>query len=327
MKSKITKVLQFLFFLLTGLALLYFAFRGIDLDEVILQIQQADYRWVAFSGFFCVLALVVRAFRWRLLIEPLNDRPPTTVNIYHAITIGYLANFVFPRIGEVTRCGVLNRIDKIPIDKLFGTVVVERAFDLLMTALMLCLILILRFDVVGSFFAEHLIQPIAGVMNIGLIAALVALILFTSLWIFRKQLSKISVLRKLKNLLHGVLEGIKSVRQLRNFKLFFVLNILVFVIYFLQAYVLFFAFESSSSLSAVDALFVFVLSAIAIIIPVQGGIGAFHWIVSIGLTILGLSREEGMVYATVSHSVTSILLILTGAISLIFVFSMKKNKN
>ena len=307
--------------------MLFFAFKGIEIDEVMSQIRQADYRWVACSVLFGVLALVLRTFRWKLLIEPLDKQTKTT-NIWHAINIGYLANFVFPRIGEITRCGILNRTDRVPIDRLFGTVVVERIFDMLMSMLMLCMILILRFDAVSSFIMEHIIKPVIiridGFMIIYIVLG--ALVLFVLYGIFRKKLSETKPFRNIKKLLHGVAEGIKSIKRLRNIKLFVALNILVFGMYFMQTYVMFFALECTASLGLGDALFVVVLSALAIIIPIQGSIGAYHWIVSMGLTILGLTRAEGMVYATISHSVTSILFIMLGAMSIIFVFAKGHKK-
>ena len=330
MNPKLVKALQFVFFLLTGLVLLYFAFRGIDLNDMMLQIRHADYTWVAFSMFFAILALVFRTFRWRLLIEPLDEHPKR-INIFHAINVGYLANFVFPRIGEITRCGILYRTDRIPADKLFGTVIVERIFDILMSALMLLFILLLRYDAVGAFIMEHIMQPVKnrmpGVVHIGWGIAILALIVlaFCVLYrIFRARLSKVGALRKIRAVLHGVVNGVKSVYRVRNIGWFVVLNFLIFGMYFLQTYVMFFALESTSSLGLGDALFVLVLSALALIIPVQGGIGAYHWIVSMGLTIFGITREEGMVYATISHSVTAIVFILLGTISLIFVFYGKK---
>jgi len=332
-KSKIVKTLQFVFFLLTGVVLLYFAFRGIDLNDMMLQIRQANYSWVALSVFFAVLALVFRFFRWRLLIEPLDEHPKLT-NIFHAINVGYLANFVFPRIGEITRCGILYRTDHIPADRLFGTVIVERIFDVLMSALMLLLILLLRYDVAGGFMMENIIQPVVnrmqGTVSMGRVIAIVALALllcFVFYRLFRTQLSKMGVLRKIGDLMLGVVNGVKSVYRVRNIGWFVVLNFLIFGMYFLQTYVMFFALESTSSLGVGDALFVLVLSAFALIIPVQGGIGAYHWIVSMGLTIFGIAREDGMVYATISHSVTAILFILLGAVSLIFVFYKGKKKH
>ena len=330
MNPKLVKVLQFVFFLSVGFVLLYFAFQGIPLNKLIEGIKEADYRWVALSLLFSALALVLRAFRWRLLIEPL-DKYPKITNIFHAINVGYLANFAFPRIGEITRCGILNRTDHIPVGSLFGTVIVERAFDLLMTVLILCLILLMRFGEVGDFISDNIIQPLMNkmpeMMNIGwIIAAIVMVVLafFVFYKIFRLQLSKISALRKIKDLMRGVVKGIQSAYRIRNFGLFVTLNFLIFGMYFLQTYVMFFALKSTSSLGLIDALFILVLSTLAVIVPVQGGIGAYHWIISMGLTIFGLTREEGMVYATISHSVTSILFILLGTVSLIFVFYGKR---
>jgi len=127
--------------------------------------------------------------------------------------------------------------------------------------------------------------------------------------------------------MRSIIKGIQSARQVRNFGWFLMLNFLVFGTYFLQTYVMFFALGSTSTLGLVDALFVLVISSLALIIPVQGGIGAYHWIISMGLTIFGLTREEGMVFATISHSVTSLLFILLGAVALIWVFyKTKKSK-
>jgi len=330
MNPKFVKVLQFVFFLLVGLVLLFFAFRGIDLDELLVHIRQADYRWAAASVSFAVLALVFRTIRWRLLIEPLDEHPKN-INIFYAINVGYLANFVFPRIGEITRCGILNRTDRISVSKLFGTVIVERAFDLLMCALCLVFILLLRFDVVGDFIMGDIIRPamnrMPGMPKIEWVIAIfillvVAFYLFYK--IFKTQLSKISALRKIRDLMRGVVKGIASAYRIRNFTWFIVLNFLIYGMYFLQTYVMFFALESTSSLGIGDGLFVLVLSSLAIIIPVQGGIGAYHYIISLGLTIFGLTKEEGMAYATITHSITSITLILLGAVSLIFVFYGKK---
>ncbi len=327
MNQKIVKTVQFTFFLLVGLLLLYFAFRGINIEDLLLQIKKADYRWVATSVVFAVLALVLRSYRWRLLIEPLGVRPKIT-HIFHAINIGYLANFAFPRIGEITRCGALNRTDKIPVDKLFGTVIVERIFDMLMAIILLCLLLLLRFDIVGNFMVQNIFRPIANkvpeALNIKwiifvLVLLLVSFVVFYK--IFRSQLSKVSALRKIKDIVKGIFNGVKSVSKIRNFGLFLLLNVLVFGMYFMQTYVMFFALNSTSSLTLVDALFVLVLSSLSFVIPVQGGIGAYHWIVSMGLTVFGLSREDGMVYATISHSTTSILLIILGIISLTVVFA------
>jgi uncharacterized protein (TIRG00374 family) len=240
-----------------------------------LQIRQADYRWVALSLLFAILALVFRSLRWRLLIEPLGERPPVT-HIFHAINVGYIANFVFPRIGEITRCGALNRTDHVPVDKLFGTVIVERIFDLLMAFFLLCLILLMRFSVVGGFIREYILQPavnmMSGVFGMGwilIITVLIILAFFVLFRIFRTQLSKIRALRKIKDLIGGVGKGIQSVRRIRNLGWFVATNFLIFGMYLMQVWTMFFALGSTSSLTFGDALFTLVLSAFSFVIPVQ----------------------------------------------------------
>ena len=334
MKPKIVKFLQFTALLFIGIGLLYLAFRTIDINEVIEKIRHAKYSWVALFVVIAILTLIFRALRWQTLIEPLDEKS-SIINIFHAINIGYLANFAFPRIGEITRCGILNRTDNLPADKLFGTVVVERCFDLLMAALMLCLLLVLRFDVFIGFITGQLNElqtnssenSFLQTINIGfwlMIFAMLVVIALVIIFLFGKRLIKIPVFRKIKNFFAGILQGIKSVRRLRKVKLFILLNILVYLMYLLQTYVMFFALETTSSLSLIDALFVLVLSSFALIIPVQGGIGSYHLIISTGLTVFGLTMDDGMAYALISHSTTSLLFIILGAASLIFAFYGKR---
>jgi uncharacterized protein (TIRG00374 family) len=334
-KAKFVKVFRFLFFLLASIALLYFAFRSIDPEQLMIRIRQSDYRWVALSLVFAFLALMVRSFRWRLLIETIDARP-SLLHVLHAINIGYMANFVFPRIGEITRCAALNRTDRLPVDSVFGTVIVERIFDILMTGLILLLILLLKFDMVGDFMAHHILEPVTGripdtavILRItaALVAGIVAVV--PIVWIFRSRLAKIAALRKIKGWIIGVSNGVRSIYKVKNTGLFLITNVLVFGMYFLQTYIMFMAFEMTSSLGIADALFILVISSLSFIIPVQGGIGAYHWIVAMGLTVFGLSYEDGMVYALMSHTSTSLLLIVLGGISVMTVFyknKFQKNK-
>ncbi|MDR2847536.1 MAG: flippase-like domain-containing protein [Bacteroidales bacterium] len=330
MNSKIKQAVQLTVFLLIGIVLLYFAFRGIDLNELMVHLKQADFKWVALSLVFAVLGLVFRAIRWRMLMEPI-DAHPKLLNILHAINVGYLANFVFPRIGEITRCGILNRTDGLPVDKAFGTVIVERLFDVLMVFVMLALMLLFNFQLISDFLVNYIFEPLArnlpgtsSALWVAGVAVGVVIAVYLLFKLFRRQLAGSAVWQKVKGWLKGILDGIQSVRRMKRFGLFWVLNVLVFAMYFMQTYMMFFAFESTSSLGLSDALFVLVITTMAMIVPVQGGIGAYHGTVSIGLTVFGLTRMEGMVYATMSHTTTSLLFIVLGTVSLIFVFAKYK---
>jgi uncharacterized protein (TIRG00374 family) len=331
-KVKAVNLFQFVFFLAIGGVLLYFAFRGIDLNELIVTLRHAGYGWVALSLVFAFLALLFHAYRWQLLLGVI-DKHPRVSRILLAVNVGYLANFVFPRIGEITRCGVLNRTDKLPVDKVFGTVVAERMCDMLMALLLLALVLALKFETASGFMMRNVIYPMkrmvpetAGILW-GAAILLLAAAAFFLLWhIFQKQLLQIKALRKIKEWLAGVFQGIKSILKLNRFGLFLLLNLLVYGMYFMQTYLMFFALPHTASLGMADALFILVVSSLSFVVPVQGGIGAYHVMTSVGLTVFGLSREEGMAYATLSHSATSLLLILLGALSLLILYTGKFTK-
>ena len=93
--------------------MLYLAFKDISLSKLAEDFRNAKYSWVVLSLFIGLLSHIIRAYRWNLLIRPLGYKPGL-LNSYFAVTIGYLANFAFPRLGEVTRCASLSKTEKIP---------------------------------------------------------------------------------------------------------------------------------------------------------------------------------------------------------------------
>ena len=148
-------------FLSVGVLLLYLAFRGMSFETLANDLKHARYSWVLLSLFFAFIAYISRALRWRLIIEPLNYKPGLR-NTFFALMVGYLANFAFPRIGEITRCATLSKKEKIPVDRLIGTVIVERAIDLLSLLIILVVLVILRFDTYGTFFRENVFIPLGN---------------------------------------------------------------------------------------------------------------------------------------------------------------------
>ena len=129
MKKKIISFLQYIFFLLIGLGLLYLVFRKLDLQEVGNEIAHARYEWLLLSILLGLVSHIARAFRWNILIRSMGYEAKAKTTFY-AVMIGYLANGAFPRLGEVTRCGVLSKKTGVPFNALIGTVISERMFDL-----------------------------------------------------------------------------------------------------------------------------------------------------------------------------------------------------
>ncbi len=155
------QALKFLGFLAVGMLLLWLAFRKVDFNRVASNLKDANYYWIILSIFFSLMAFLLRARRWQLLIHPLGVRP-TFWHTFHALMIGYLANLALPRIGEITRCVALGKKENIAVDKLVGTVIIERTIDFLSVLVFLVLIILTSSGVIKTFLNESYIHPVEG---------------------------------------------------------------------------------------------------------------------------------------------------------------------
>ncbi|MBL7112462.1 MAG: flippase-like domain-containing protein [Bacteroidales bacterium] len=334
MKKKVFKVLRYTIFLLIGVLLLYLAFRGIDLEALWDEFKQARYIWIFLSVLVLTLSHMTRAYRWKLLIEPLNYKPLYS-STFFSLMIGYLANYAFPRIGEITRCGALGRTEKIPMDKLFGTVIVERVIDLVTMFLFLIILITAKFEFFSSFIKPNILDPIGNKLSFLLGKTILywfiligtPLLLVILLYLFRSRLYKWPLIRKIRDIIKGVFTGLKTVSTLKKVWPFIISSLLIWIFYWFMTYIAFFALPSTSNLNLIDSLFILVIGSFAFIAPVQGGIGAFHWIVSGGLLLYGLTKEEGLAYATITHGSQMLGTILIGSISMLLLISIRKKRN
>lgn len=268
--------------------------------------------------------------RWKILIEPLGYTPKTR-NVFYAVMIGYLANLAAPRLGEISRCGSLNKTDKIPFDSLIGTVIVERAIDLLTLIILTIIIFFSKINFFGNFIVQNVYLPLSGKFQnmfsssirilflIGIISIFLVVI-----WYFREAISRMRVFQKLKKFGLGVFDGIKSVYKMKRFSAFIFQTFFMWFMYFLMTWVMVFALPETSSLTAIDGLFLLVIGSFGMAAPVQGGIGAFHWIISRGLTIYGIPFEKGLAFATILHESQLLMVLILGSISLIIVVLNRK---
>lgn len=335
MKAPLIKIVKFTGFLALGLSLLYFAFRGIDFQSLMGDFKNARYSWVLLSLVFAMIAYISRAIRWNLIIEPLGYKPELK-NTFFSLMVGYLANFAFPRIGEITRCATLGKKEKIPVDKLVGTVIVERVVDLFTLFLLLGVLIIFRFETFGNFFNQNIFIPlgekISRTLNFSIFiwigaGSLVILSLIFYL-IFREQLSRIKLISRGKKVVKGIIAGLKTVYKLKKRGWFIFHSIFIWLNYWIMTWVVVFALPATSDLKIMDGLFLLVVGGLGMSAPVQGGIGAYHWIVSRGLVAVyaGISLEEGLVFATLTHESQSLMAILLGTISFFLILRKGSKK-
>lgn len=330
MKRTVIQILKYLVFISLGFLLLYFAFRGIDFNSVKEGLRNANYIWVVPALIFSMFAFVSRARRWVLLIQPLGYNPSLR-NSFFAMLTGYLANIALPRLGEVTKCVALGKKEKIPVDQLVGTVIVERTIDFVSLLLILVLMLFISSDTIGTFLYDNIVYPsrlkiisLFGVTYVFWIIVVAALALFVFAIIkFRKKLATVKLFSKIFHFSRGIVEGVKAVFRLERKAEFLLHTVFIWINYILMTWIIVFSVESTSGLSFSDGVFLLVIGSLAMSAPVQSGIGAFHWIISRGLFVVyGIALEDGLVYAIIAHETQLILVAILGAIS----FAMLLNK-
>lgn len=336
MKKVLFQILKIAGFLALGILLLFFAFRGVAMDELGSTLREANFWWIGLSLFFAFISFFFRARRWVLLIEPLGFKP-SFKNTYHSVMIGYLFNFALPRLGEVTRCVTLGKREKIPVDSLFGTVIAERVIDLMMLFLIMLILLVSWMEKFGAFFSQQVFDPLRQKMmdSFGgtavfwlLIAGSIAVIILL-LYLFRKRLVRFVFIRKISNIIRGVFDGLKTIYKMKRKWEFVLHSVLIWFFYIMMTWMVVFSLEETSGLTFIDGMFLLVIGALGMSAPVTAGFGAFHWITSRGLVfVYGLSLEQGGAYAILAHESNSILTIMLGAISyLLLMLTRKKNSH
>ncbi|MDY6800291.1 MAG: lysylphosphatidylglycerol synthase transmembrane domain-containing protein [Bacteroidota bacterium] len=334
MKRKLFKIANFFFFLALGLLLLYLAFRDANLEDLVEDLKKANYFWIVLSLFFAFIGYASRAYRWRLLIEPLNYKP-SFKNVFHALMFGYFANLAFPRIGEISRCGALTKSDKIPMDSLIGTVLIERAIDVVVLLILLFIIFVAKIESFGLFIKENVFIPLSQKVIhtidfsiyywIGIVVLLGVSVFL--IYFFRKKFKRVKIVIKIRKLIRGVVSGVKTVTRMRSRSVFLLHTLIIWGMYFLMTYVAVFSIPATQSLTPIDGLFLLVIGGLGMSAPVQGGIGAFHWIISSGLTLYGISKTDGLVLATILHESQVVMVLVLGIIAVITLFLIPRSKS
>jgi uncharacterized protein (TIRG00374 family) len=333
MNSKIINSIKYSLFSGTAILLLYLVFRGQDFVKIGHELAKANYYWVGVSLLLALIGYAIRAYRWNLLIEPLGYKPAFK-NSFFAVAIGYFANIAIPRIGELSRCGALNKTEKVPVDKLFATVIIERSVDLISLLILMGILLVCKFSFFGNFFEKVVINPLYQKFNIHHISGIVVfffIIFLCSLvflaFYFKDFLKKNKLIVKTYHFAKGILDGLLSVRKMQQKWMFVFLSALIWFIYLLMSYVIFFTIPATSNLTLIDAMFILVAGGLGQVAPVQNGFGVFHGIVASALLLYGISFDDGLLYAIIGHESGTIFMIVMGIIAMIYMFfANKKSK-
>ncbi len=318
MKKNILKVLKFLAFFAVGVFIFWLIYKDQDINRIKSVLKnEVNYSWIVLSLFIGLLSHISRTLRWGLMIEPVGHKP-RFVNTFLAVMVGYLMNLALPRMGEVSRCGVLARYEKISFTKLFGTVVAERLIDVVSLLILLAVVFFSQFGQMLDFLRRN--PEIQGKLTAALsspylIGGLVFLAIMA--YVFRNTFKNSLIFKKTMGILHNFKEGFISIRSIKRKGWFWFHSVFIWVLYYLMLYITFFAFDFTRDLNPIAGLTTFVLASFGMVAPVQGGIGAWHFMAIEALSLYGVSLENGAIFAFVAHATTTSMIIVIGIISLL----------
>lgn len=303
-----------------GVLLLWFLYRKMDVSEIVKVIKEdVRYDIILFSLLFGALANVIRGLRWELLIRSLGERPKRS-NIIWAVLGNYAVNLVLPRVGEVWRCGVVARYDKVKFTKLFGTLLVDRVMDTIAVGLITAFIFVFHFGFFLSFFSKNpdLLDGFHSTFT-SLWIYVLAIIMGVVVWFVFTYMKHFTVVKKIKNTLLSVWDGIRSVWYMKEKGRFFLYTILIWTGYFFYFYITFYAFDFTRDLGISVGLIAFTMSSIGVAVPVQGGIGPWHFMVIATLVCFGVNETDAAAFALVVHTLQTVwtgLIGLAGVVTL-----------
>lgn len=317
-KKLLNKIWQVILPIILGLAILVWTYKDFDFKRVWSVIEGGiNYWWIVFSLVFGVFGHLFRGWRWNISLAPLNEYPKLSNSVY-AIFVSYAANLVIPRIGEVSRCGILAKYDNISFSKSLGTVITERIIDSVCVIIITCTTLLIQSGIFVRFINEtgtntaffvHLFTSTNFYITI---ACIIALLILAYL-LFRR----FSIFTRVKGIFNDIWQGCLSIKYIEKKYIFILYTIGIWLCYFLQFYVTFYSFDFTSDLGLMPGLVMFVVGSIAVIVPTPNGAGPWHFAIITMMMMYGISKDNAGIFALIVHGIQTFLLILLGIYGLV----------
>lgn len=323
MPKMLKTIIKFICFLAIGLGLIWLVTHNLtdkEKEDIVMAFRRANYWLIIPVILVGIGSHWYRAVRWKLLMAPLGYKP-TTLNTFFAVMVGYLVNLAIPRLGEVTRCGIIARYEKVPADKLVGTMIAERAVDLILLIVIMFVTVVIQIDLVGSFFMDYIWIPMQEKVgkaggSMGWIILIILLVLAAGAWFAYRLISRSKAGVAIRNMIRGVWAGFLSIGKMEKKGWFIFYSILIWVLYFTMMYLGFMCMEETSHLGIKAALAVLAFGSIGMI-ATQGGIGAYQLLVQKTLMLYGVIATTGYAFGWIVWIAQTLLVMVLGFASVI----------
>jgi glycosyltransferase 2 family protein len=328
--KKLKNIIKIIVFTSVGLFLFWLVYRDFDFADLLSRLSQLNYEWFILMAAIGLISHISRTMRWQMLLES-NGEKPRFINTFLAVINGYFANIAVPRLGEVTRCAVVSKYEKIPFPKVLGTMVSERLVDVIVLILYTIVAFVVGSSQLKAFVKNNpdlgknldflLSWPILFGILLCAILGIVVLVL-----IARGKFNKYKLFAKIASFINSFWEGIISLKKVKKPFVFILHSLFIWAMYFLMLYVCFFAFDSMSNLGLSAALVLFVAGSFGMVAPAPNGIGAYHFMIIQTLLIYGISKQDAASFALIVHGLQTVLLIILGVLSFVLIPIVNKTK-
>ncbi len=318
MKFNFKSAIKFIVFVGVGLVIFYFLFKNFEssyleecatkgipesecslVDKILADFRSVKIVWIIVILIAYMFSNIMRALRWNQFLEPMGYQP-RLINTLGALMIGYFTNLAFPRIGEIIKTGTVTKYEKIPFEKVIGTIVLSRILDVISLLTVISLALVLSFGTFKAYFRDNFVAPSQGTL---IVLAVIGVIGLIGLYFVNKILQSGQfdnpILKKLQGLWNGFKDGINSMKDVKNKLLLVLYTIGIWSMYYLMTYLCFFAFAPTAHLSAIAGLVVFVFGTLGMVFPSPGGMGSYHLLISNALIIFGINGADAFSFSNI----------------------------
>ncbi|WP_417884825.1 lysylphosphatidylglycerol synthase transmembrane domain-containing protein [Zunongwangia sp.] len=295
-----------------GIFLIWYSYNSATPEEreiLIANIKKADPFWVILSIILGLLSHLSRAYRWKFMLQPLGYKTSFS-NRFMAVMVGYLSNLGIPRSGEFLRAATLKTYEDVPAEKGFGTIISERIADLIILISIILIAILLQTENLLFYFKENNINP---AISIGIFILLIAIGVLGLLFIKK---SKLPIFKKIKNFAKGLLEGMRSILNMKQKWAFIFHTVFIWTMYILMFYIVIFAIPETNQLSFEAILATFVVGSFAISVT-NGGIGVYPLAIGGVLTLFNISQQAGEAFGWVVWATQTFLVLVFGGLSFI----------
>lgn len=328
--KKIRSFLRYLITLAVAGGLLWYVYKDQDLDAMIDRLNQVDYQWLIYSILLALASHLVRAYRWNMLLKPLGYKLKLS-RTFLAVMVGYLVNLALPRAGEISRCGILKRTDNVNMSLSIGTVIAERAIDFIILIIVLLFAFVVEFDLLNNYVSGIVENNLAAlgrnlifIYIIAGIGAIAIVALFILIRRYKALLRRNRLFLAIRKLLRDLAQGFTSIGKVPNVTAFVFSSIMIWVFYYLMAYVVFFAIPETSTLSLTAGLSILAMGSLGMVAPVQGGIGTYHALVAGALVLYGIEEQSSAFFAGLMHSAQVVMILVVGGAALYISMVIKR---